>query len=99
MEHRAMTGLAQLALTRGVDRLLDGLQGAWDGPGAAIGVVQAGALAVHRCAGLASLELGAQIGPETTFRVASVTKQFTCARYRRPSAGAWDHCMANRQPL
>ncbi len=75
-----MTGLAQLALTRGVDRLLDGLQGgSRDGPGAAIGVVQAGALAVHRCAGLASLELGAQIGPETTFRVASVTKQFTCA--------------------
>ncbi len=74
-----MTGLATLALARGVQRLLDRLQGGPGNPGAAVGVVQAGELTVHRCAGLASLELGASIGPETTFRVASVTKQFTCA--------------------
>ena len=73
-----MTGLARLALARGVQRLLDGLHGS-DGPGGAVGVVQDGELAVHRCAGLASLELGVPIGPDTTFRVASVTKQFTCA--------------------
>jgi D-aminopeptidase len=73
-----MSGLARLALERGVQRLLDGMHGA-AGPGGAVGVVQDGALAVHRCAGLASLELGVPIGPETTFRVASVTKQFTCA--------------------
>lgn len=73
-----MTGLARLALDRGVQRLLDGLHGG-DGPGGAVGVVQDGALTVHRCAGLASLELGVPIGPDTAFRVASVTKQFTCA--------------------
>ncbi len=77
-----MTGLARLALERGVQRLLDGLHGGagnLSSPGGAVGVVQDGALTVHRCAGLASLELGVPIGPETTFRVASVTKQFTCA--------------------
>ncbi len=74
-----MTGLARLALDRGVQRLLDGLHGGGLSPGGAVGVVQDGALTVHRCAGLASLELGVPIGLETTFRVASVTKQFTCA--------------------
>jgi len=75
-----MTGLARLALNRGVQRLLDGMRNNPGGnPGAAIGVVQAGELIVHRFAGLASLELEAPIGPETSFRVASVTKQFTCA--------------------
>ncbi len=71
-----MTGLAHLALDRGIERLLDGFRG---GPGCAIGIVQAGELTIHRCAGLASLELGVPVGHETTFRVASVTKQFTCA--------------------
>ena len=78
-----MTGLARLALDRGVQRLLDGLHGGGPSnsgnPGGAVGVVQDGALTVHRCAGLASLELGVPIGPDTAFRVASVTKQFTCA--------------------
>ena len=77
-----MTGLARLALDRGVQRLLDGLHGGagnLNNPGGAVGVVQDGELTVHRCAGLASLELGVPIGPDTAFRVASVTKQFTCA--------------------
>ena len=34
---------------------------------------------MHESAGMASLELGVPIGPETTFRIASVSKQFTCA--------------------
>ena len=71
-----MTALATLALTRGVGHLLDRFEG---GPGATIGVIQDGALTVHRSAGLASLELAVPVGPDTTFRVASVTKQFTCA--------------------
>jgi len=71
-----MTPLATLALTRGITRLLERFDG---GPGATIGVVQDGALTLHRSAGLASLELGVPVGPDTTFRVASVTKQFTCA--------------------
>ena len=28
---------------------------------------------------MASIELGVPIGPQTTFRIASVSKQFTCA--------------------
>ena len=71
-----MTALATLALTRGVTRLLQRFDG---GPGATVGVVQDGALTIHHSAGLASLELGVPVGPDTTFRVASVTKQFTCA--------------------
>ncbi len=71
-----MTPLATLALTRGITRLLERFDG---GPGATIGIVQDGALTLHRSAGLASLELGVPVGPDTTFRVASVTKQFTCA--------------------
>ena len=73
------SALARLALDRGVGRLLDRLAGGTEQPGGAVGVVQDGELIVHRCAGLASLELGVPIGPDTAFRVASVTKQFTCA--------------------
>ncbi len=48
-------------------------------PGCAMGILRGGDLVLHRQAGLASLELGVPIGPETCFRIASVTKQFTCA--------------------
>ncbi len=48
-------------------------------PGITVGVVQDGALALHESAGLASLELDVPIGAETCFRIASVSKQFTCA--------------------
>jgi CubicO group peptidase (beta-lactamase class C family) len=48
-------------------------------PGCTIGLVRGGALVLHRSAGLASLEHGVPVGPATTFRIASVTKQFTCA--------------------
>ena len=67
---------------------LDRLQGRMEGllapydsasPGVSIGVVQDGVLVAQRSAGMASIELGVAIGPQTTFRVASVTKQFTCA--------------------
>ena len=70
--------LDHLALTRRIDAML----APWaDGPvpGMTIGIVQDGALAVHRSAGLASLELAVPIGPQTVFRIASVSKQFTCA--------------------
>jgi CubicO group peptidase (beta-lactamase class C family) len=50
-----------------------------DGPGAAVGVARDGALLLRRAMGMASLELGVPIGPATTFRIASVSKQFTCA--------------------
>ena len=48
-------------------------------PGATLGLVRDGALALHESAGQASLEHGVPIGPETRFRIASVSKQFTCA--------------------
>jgi CubicO group peptidase (beta-lactamase class C family) len=42
-------------------------------------VVLKGKLVLHRHAGLASVEHGVPIGPATRFRIASVSKQFTCA--------------------
>jgi CubicO group peptidase (beta-lactamase class C family) len=73
-----MTNLAMLRLERTVDRLL----APWregNGPGVSIGVVRDDALVLHRSAGLANIELGVPISPATTFRIASVSKQFTCA--------------------
>ena len=72
-----MNGLDRLRLRRVVDRLL----APWDrpaGPGMTLGLVLEDELAVHRSAGMASVELGVPIGPGTTFRIASVSKQFTC---------------------
>lgn len=48
-------------------------------PGCTIGVVRDGALVLHRSAGFASIEHRVPVGPTTCFRIASVTKQFTCA--------------------
>ena len=73
-----MTNLATLRVERIVDRILV----PWrrpDGPGVTIGVVRDDVLLVHRSAGQANIELGVPIGPATTFRIASVSKQFTCA--------------------
>jgi D-aminopeptidase len=73
-----MTDLPVLRLQRIVDRLLWPWARA-NGPGVTIGVVRDDMLALHRSAGLANIELGVPIGPATTFRIASVSKQFTCA--------------------
>jgi D-aminopeptidase len=73
-----MANLASLRLQRIVDRLLAPWQGT-TGPGVTIGVVREDALALHRSAGMANIELGIPIGQGTTFRIASVSKQFTCA--------------------
>ena len=71
-----MTDLDLIRLERRVERLLDLPPGA---PGATIGIARDGKMLVHRSAGLASIELGVPVGPDTTFRIASVSKQFTCA--------------------
>ena len=64
----------------GARRRIAALMQPWrDTPGVTVGVVQDGALMLHESAGLASVELGVPIGPETCFRIASVSKQFTCA--------------------
>ena len=73
-----MTDLDVTLLERRVDALL----APWAnnaGPGVTLGVVLEGRLAVHRHAGLANIEHGVPIGPQTRFRIASVSKQFTCA--------------------
>ena len=48
-------------------------------PGASVGVVRDGMLLLLRSAGLASIELGVGLSVTSTFRIASVSKQFTCA--------------------
>jgi CubicO group peptidase (beta-lactamase class C family) len=70
--------LEQALLQRRTLRLLAPWQGG-RGPGVTLGIVQGDALIVHESTGMASLEHGVPIGPETTFRIASVSKQFTCA--------------------
>ena len=73
-----MATLELVRLQRIVDRLLAPWQ-ATGGPGVTIGVVREDTLVLHRSAGMANIELGVPIGPGTTFRIASVSKQFTCA--------------------
>jgi CubicO group peptidase (beta-lactamase class C family) len=73
-----MIDLELKRLERIVDRMLE----PWrrpSGPGVTVGLVRDDALVLHRSAGLANIELDVPIGPETTFRIASVSKQFTCA--------------------
>ncbi len=70
--------LEALRLQRIVDRLLAPWQST-TGPGVTIGVVREDTLVLHRAAGMANIELSVPIGSGTTFRIASVSKQFTCA--------------------
>lgn len=71
-----MRDLDLLRLERRVGQMLVPLV---ETPGATVGVSRDGMLLLRRSAGLASLELHAPIGVPTTFRIASVSKQFTCA--------------------
>ncbi len=50
-----------------------------EGPGCTIAVLDKGELVATFCTGLASVEHGVPITPDTVFRIASVTKQFLCA--------------------
>ena len=73
-----MEKLDVMQVRRRVERLTE----CWnrpDSPGVAVGLVREGELILGHQAGMASLELGVPIGPDTAFRVASVSKQFTCA--------------------
>ena len=73
-----MTDLDLQKLTGSVDRLIQ----PWAKPatpGCTVGVLRGGQVLLQRSAGLAHIELDVPIGAETCFRVASVTKQFTCA--------------------
>jgi CubicO group peptidase (beta-lactamase class C family) len=46
-------------------------------PGCAVGVIEKGTLALAKGYGMADLEHGAPIGPDTRFYIASISKQFT----------------------
>lgn len=70
-----MRDLDLLRLERRVGLLLIPLA---EGPGAAVGVARDGELLLRRQSGLASIDLDQPIGSQTTFRIASVSKQFTC---------------------
>lgn len=70
-----MRDLDVLRLERRVGLLLIPLV---EGPGAAVGVARDGELLLRRQSGLASIELNQPITPQTNFRIASVSKQFTC---------------------
>lgn len=50
-----------------------------DAPGAAVLVLYKGEIAARRVYGLADLEARTPVGPDTNFRLASLTKQFTAA--------------------
>ena len=47
-------------------------------PGCAVAVIRDGAVLHKRGYGLAHVELGVPNAPDTVFRIASITKQFTC---------------------
>jgi D-aminopeptidase len=70
-----MRDLDLLRLERRVSLLLVPLV---EGAGAAVGVARDGELLLRRQSGLASIELNQPITPQTGFRIASVSKQFTC---------------------
>jgi D-aminopeptidase len=72
-----MTDLDLSLIERRVEAILSPWTGT--GPGVTLGVVLDGQLAVHCHAGMASVEHAVLIGPGTRFRIASVSKQFTCA--------------------
>jgi CubicO group peptidase (beta-lactamase class C family) len=59
---------------------VDGIFKEWDTaatPGAAVAVIEKGRVVFDKGYGIANLEYGVPIGPETIFHVASVSKQFT----------------------
>ena len=62
-----------------------------DGPGCAIGVIEAGDTLLAECRGLASLEYGAPITPASRFYLASVSKQVTAlSTLLAAESGAFD---------
>jgi CubicO group peptidase (beta-lactamase class C family) len=71
-----MRDLDLLRLERRVGLMLAPLA---EQPGAAVGVVRDGALLLRRSVGLASIDLHVPLSVTSTFRIASVSKQFTCA--------------------
>src|SRR3954471_8291539 len=76
-----MMDLDETLIARRVEALLAPYAGK-AAPGMTIGVVRGGRLSVLASAGPASIEHGVPIVPAASFRIASVSKQFTCAAIR-----------------
>src|SRR5690349_5678101 len=72
-----LTGVAHADAVHNADRLMQPYQG--DVPGAALLVLKDGKPVLRKGYGLADLEQHANVTPETDFRLASVSKQFTAA--------------------
>jgi CubicO group peptidase (beta-lactamase class C family) len=68
--------IASVTLERRVDALFSRYTKAGS-PGAVVAVMRVGGIELCKGYGLASIELGVPIGPQTRFRIASVSKQFT----------------------
>ena len=60
---------------RGVDRLVSDYTGKV--PGAAVAIIRDGKMVFERGYGMADLEAGVPVSPQTNFRLASLTKEFT----------------------
>jgi CubicO group peptidase (beta-lactamase class C family)/Zn-dependent protease with chaperone function len=75
LDGRRQGGAAEAAA---VDSLFRGYDSTHS-PGCAVGVVRAGRLAYARGYGMANLETGTPLTPQSVFRLASLSKQFTAA--------------------
>jgi len=77
----SLPAAAQSAFSDSVVRRIDAVftQYGPDGPGCALGVFQNGRIALAKGYGLANIEYGAPITPQTPFIMGSVSKQFTAA--------------------
>ena len=73
--------MATSCATHMTDSKIDGLMRAYQGdvPGASVLVIRDGHVVVRASYGMADLEAGVPVTPQTNFRLASVTKQFTAA--------------------
>jgi CubicO group peptidase (beta-lactamase class C family) len=71
----AVRGGEDVATSKKVDALFDGIAG--NMPGVAVLVTQKGEEVYKKEFGLADIASGRRIGPKTSFRLASVSKQFT----------------------
>jgi CubicO group peptidase (beta-lactamase class C family) len=62
---------------RGLDAELDSIRKAWKVPGMAVGIVAKGKVIHLKGYGVRDLATQAPVGPDTKFRIASITKSFT----------------------
>ena len=67
------------SLVTRLDRILTDLPSAYPGPGGAVAVVHKGEVVVRHAWGYANAELRIPFTPKSSFRMCSITKQFTCA--------------------